>query len=61
AAGDAFVGALAVGLAGGRHPREVLAFANAAGALTATRPGAQISLPSLEDLRDLVDTSWARA
>ena len=61
AAGDAFVGALAVGLAGGRRPREVLAFANAAGAVTATRHGAQISLPSLQDLRDLVDTSWARA
>ncbi len=61
AAGDAFVGALAAGLAAGRRPRDLLAFANAAGAVAATRPGAQVSLPGLHDLRELVDTSWAQA
>jgi ribokinase len=44
-AGDAFVGALVVALAEGRPHAEALAFACAAGALAATRPGAQPSLP----------------
>ncbi|HEY3694152.1 PfkB family carbohydrate kinase [Phenylobacterium sp.] len=44
-AGDAFVGALTVALVEGRGPREALAFACAAGALAAARPGAQPSLP----------------
>jgi ribokinase len=53
AAGDAFVGALAVGLAAGRPAAEAVRFANAAGAAAATRAGAQESLPRLEDLRRL--------
>jgi ribokinase len=53
AAGDAFVGALAVGLAAGRPAAEAVRFANAAGAAAATRPGAQESLPRLEDLHEL--------
>jgi ribokinase len=53
AAGDAFVGALAVGLAAGRPAAEAVRFANAAGAAAATRPGAQESLPRREDLREL--------
>jgi ribokinase len=53
AAGDAFVGALAVGLAAGRPAAEAVRFANAAGAAAATRAGAQESLPRLEDLRQL--------
>ena len=53
AAGDAFVGALAVALAGGRPAAEAVRFANAAGAAAATRAGAQESLPRLEDLRRL--------
>ena len=44
-AGDAFVAALTVALLEGREPEAALAFACAAGALTATRPGAQPSLP----------------
>jgi ribokinase len=44
-AGDAFVGALTVALIEGRPPRDALAFACAAGALAAARPGAQPSLP----------------
>jgi ribokinase len=53
AAGDAFVGALAVGLAAGRPAAEVVRFANAAGAAAATRAGAQDSLPRVSDLDDL--------
>jgi ribokinase len=53
AAGDAFVGALAVGLAARRPAAEAVRFANAAGAAAATRAGAQESLPRLEDLREL--------
>ena len=50
AAGDAFMGALASALAAGKPMREVLHRANAAGALAATRLGAQPSLPHLKDL-----------
>jgi ribokinase len=53
AAGDAFVGALAVGLAAGRRAADAVRFANAAGAAAATRAGAQESLPRPEDLRQL--------
>jgi ribokinase len=45
AAGDAFSGALAVGLAGGGALEQAIALANAAAALTCTRRGAQDSLP----------------
>ena len=53
AAGDAFVGALAVGLAAGRTAAEAVRLGNAAGAAAATRPGAQESLPRLADLERL--------
>jgi ribokinase len=45
AAGDAFMGGLACGLATGKSIREALRFANAAGALATTKLGAQPSLP----------------
>ncbi len=45
-AGDTFVAALTVALLEGMDQREALAFACAAGALTATRAGAQPSLPT---------------
>ncbi|MGZ3273223.1 MAG: ribokinase [Caulobacteraceae bacterium] len=45
-AGDAFVAALTLALVEGREPGAALAFACAAGALAATRPGAQPSLPT---------------
>jgi ribokinase len=51
AAGDAFVGALAWGLAEGRDIEDVLLHANAAGALTTTRLGAQPSLPTIAEVR----------
>jgi ribokinase len=46
AAGDAFMGALAVGLGEGRTTRAAVAFAVVAAALACTRRGAQDSLPS---------------
>ena len=44
-AGDAFVAALTVALLEGQAMQAALAFACTAGALAATRPGAQPSLP----------------
>ena len=51
AAGDAFSGALAVGLAGGLGWREAAAFAALAAALSVSREGARPSLPTLEEVR----------
>jgi ribokinase len=46
AAGDAFVGGLAVALAQGRAPAEAVRYATCAGALAVTKFGAQTSLPT---------------
>lgn len=54
-AGDAFVAALTLALLEGRTTEAALAFACAAGALAATRPGAQPSLP----VRDEVEACLA--
>lgn len=54
AAGDAFCAALVVGLLEGRRGAELLVRACAAGALAATRAGAQPSLPSFEELDALL-------
>jgi ribokinase len=53
-AGDAFVGAIVVALLKGLAPDAALAFACAAGALAATRPGAQPSLPSRAEVEALL-------
>jgi len=50
AAGDAFMGALACGLAENRPIRDILKFANGAGALATTKLGAQPSLPFKKEL-----------
>lgn len=52
-AGDAFVAGLTVALLEGREPNAALTFACAAGALTATRPGAQSSLPRRAEVEAL--------
>ncbi len=54
AAGDAFVGGLAAALAAGEPLERALRFASAAGALAATRPGAQPSLPTSEEVSKLL-------
>ncbi len=52
-AGDAFVGALAFGLASRISPMAAVRLANAAGAAASTSVGAQEALPRPEDLRRL--------
>ncbi|MGI9951696.1 ribokinase [Moorellaceae bacterium AZ2] len=54
AAGDAFNAGVAVGLAEGQPLREALKLANAAGAITTTRFGAQASLPTREAVNKLL-------
>ena len=59
-AGDAFVGALAVGLARGLATEASMRFANAAGAAATTSLGAQGALPHVKDLRRLgLDLSFS--
>jgi ribokinase len=61
AAGDAFVGGLAVALAEGKPIAEAVRWANAAGALAATVEGAQPSLPDRRAVTSLVaDHPWTR-
>ncbi len=52
-AGDAFVGALAVGLANGLPTEAAMRFANAAGAAATTSLGAQAALPYAKDIHRL--------
>ena len=49
-AGDVFCGVLAASLAEGRALREAMARANAAAAISVTRPGAGLSAPTLTEL-----------
>ena len=55
-AGDAFVGALVVALLEGQPHAAALAFACTAGALSATRPGAQPSLPTRAEVEACLET-----
>ena len=54
AAGDSFVGALAVGLTAGLSQEEALAFASHTAAITVSRMGAMPSLPTLEEVLALL-------
>jgi ribokinase len=54
AAGDSFVAALAVGLAEGKSLHEACYFANAVGALTVTKLGAQPSLPTRAEVNEFL-------
>ncbi|MBD3764876.1 MAG: ribokinase [Rhodobacterales bacterium] len=53
-AGDAFNGALATALAQGRPPEQALRFANAAAAISVTRPGAASSSPARAEIEALL-------
>jgi ribokinase len=54
AAGDAFAAALAVRLSQGAAIADAVRFACAAGALAASRPGAQPAMPTLTDVESLL-------
>jgi ribokinase len=54
AAGDAFVGALAVALSEGKSLADAAAWGNAAGALAVTRAGAQPSLPWRSEIEEFL-------
>jgi ribokinase len=55
AAGDAFNGAFAAGLSLGMSSPESARFAAAAAALSVTRAGAQPSMPSRDEVNQLLD------
>jgi ribokinase len=55
AAGDAFNGALAVALSRGEDLLGAVRFANAVGALSVTRVGAQPSLPTFDEVRKFME------
>lgn len=54
AAGDSFNAAFCVSLASGMELREALAYANAAGALTASKHGSLPSLPDREEVTEFI-------
>ena len=56
AAGDAFVGALAVALAEGKPLKQAVRWGNAAGAIAVTRQGAQPSLPTRSEVLAMLET-----
>jgi ribokinase len=55
AAGDAFNGALAFGLASGLSLEAAVPFANAVAALSVTRMGAQSSMPTMKEVRSFLE------
>ena len=57
-AGDAFGGALCHGLLGGWELERLISFANAAGALVATRLGCADDMPALAEVEELLATAW---
>ena len=59
AAGDTFNGAFACALEQGRSILDAARFANAAGALSVTRPGAQNSVPTREEVEQFLERMTA--
>ncbi|WP_219417694.1 ribokinase [Pseudonocardia nigra] len=60
AAGDTFVGAMAVALGEGRDAPEVLRWATAAAALSVQRPGASTSMPHRREIETMfLESSWS--
>jgi ribokinase len=59
AAGDIFNGALAVALSEGRGLVDAAGFANAAAAISVTRRGAQASVPSRNEVEELLNSRFA--
>jgi sugar/nucleoside kinase (ribokinase family) len=53
-AGDVFRGAFIVALLRGDAPADILRFANAAAAVSCTRPGAVDSVPTVADAESLI-------
>ena len=60
AAGDAFNGGFAVGLMKGMNPVESARFATAVAAISVTRPGAQPSMPTLNEVEQFIAEQAAR-
>jgi ribokinase len=54
AAGDAFTGALAFGIAGGKSAAEAARFANCVAALSVTKMGPQPSMPTFRELQAFI-------
>ncbi len=54
AAGDAFIGGLAAALLKGKSLEEAVRYGNASGALAATKFGAQPSLPTQDEVEQLL-------
>ncbi|HSU59693.1 MAG TPA: PfkB family carbohydrate kinase, partial [Bryobacteraceae bacterium] len=61
AAGDTFNAALAVALAEGSSTLEAIRFANAAAALSVTRPGAISSMPLRSDVERFLASAQSRS
>ncbi len=61
AAGDAFNGGFAYGLTSGMRPKEAARFACAVAAISVTRIGAQPSMPTLQEVKELIDTAARNA
>jgi ribokinase len=60
AAGDAFNGGFAVGLMKGIKPAESARFAAAVAGVSVTRPGAQLSMPTLKEVEQLIAEDTVR-
>jgi ribokinase len=54
AAGDAFIGGVACGIASGKSTKEAAVYANVVAAISVTRLGAQPSMPSKEEVDALI-------